>query len=163
MSGFVQTIVLGRLGGDPELSYTQGGTPVAKFSVATSRKRKDSDEEVTTWLRWKAFGKQAEVLAQHAKKGELLFVEGRPDTYPVESARGAQVTVTEFIVEHFEFAGGGRARGDAGERPSTRYQDGNAPRRASSPRTRGAARGPAERDSQQLDRNGGAFDDDIPF
>jgi single-strand DNA-binding protein len=156
MSGFVQIIALGRLGGDPELSYTQGGTAVAKFSIATSRKR--GEEEVTTWLRWKAYGKQAELIAEHVKKGELLFCEGRPDQWQAEGERG-KVTVTDYIVEHFEFCS---ARRDAdGGRPSTQHPSSDRPARGYSPSR--PARGPAERDSQQLNRSGGTFDDDIPF
>lgn len=115
MSGFQQVIILGRLGNDPELKYTQGGSPVVNFSLATSRHRKDGDErvEITSWHRCKAFGKQAELISDHARKGEVLFVEGRLEYWEAKGDKGGKLMVAEVVVEHFEFGGGGRGRSDS--------------------------------------------------
>lgn len=75
-----QTIVLvGNLGRDPEMRYTPNGTPVTTFSVATSRKYKDSageTKEETVWFRVSVWGKQAEVCNQYLAKGRNVLVEG---------------------------------------------------------------------------------------
>lgn len=158
MSGFNQVILLGRLGKDPELKYTQGGTAVVGLSMATSRRQKDRDgewQEVTSWHRIKAFGKQAEVIGEHCRKGDLLFVEGRLDYWEAEGKRG-KLMVAEVILEHFEFAGGGgRSEGGRGERSGS----------SSRAPARGATRGPTSRGGQQAPaRETDDFvDDDIPF
>lgn len=109
MAGFNQVILLGRLGNDPILRSTQAGTSVVALSLATSRRVKDGDDwkEVTAWHRCKAFGRQAEVIAQYCRKGDLLFVEGRLDYWEADGKRG-KLQIAEVIVEHFEFGGGPR-------------------------------------------------------
>lgn len=160
MSGFNQVILLGRLGNDPELKYTQGGTAVVGLSMATSRRQKDRDgewQELTSWHRIKAFGKQAEVIAEHCHKGDLLFVEGRLDYWEAEGKRG-KLMVAEVILEHFEFAGGSRG----GSERSGGGQGGASSRAPA----RGATRGPSSRGGAQAPAQappGDFIDDDIPF
>lgn len=160
MSGFNQVILLGRLGNDPELKWTQGGTAVVGLSMATSRRQKDRDgewQELTSWHRIKAFGKQAEVIGEHCKKGDLLFVEGRLDYWEAEGKRG-KLMVAEIILEHFEFAGSprGSSEGGSSQRSGTTSR---AP-------ARGATRGPSNRGGAQAPAQAPAddfVDDDIPF
>ena len=167
MSGFQQVIVLGRLGGDPDVKFTQGGTAICRFSLATSRmqsKNGGEKEEVTTWHSCKAFARQGEVIGEHLKKGDMLFVEGRLDNWKSTSADGVTKYGTDLIVEHFEFVGGRRAEG--GEAGPSRSQGAGA--------HRGASRGPstqrpaASRPAQAAPpADTGSFsdfvDDDIPF
>ena len=66
-----KVILVGHLGGDPESRFTQGGTAVATFSVATNESRKNSEgnwEDHTEWHRCVLFGKQAETAAEYIKK-----------------------------------------------------------------------------------------------
>lgn len=160
MSGFNQVILLGRLGNDPELKYTQGGTAVVGLSMATSRRQKDREgewQELTSWHRIKAFGKQAEVIAEHCHKGDLLFVEGRLDYWEAEGKRG-KLMVAEIILEHFEFGGSPRGSSDGG-----RNERSGSPSRAPA---RGATRGPSNRGGSQAPAQAPAddfVDDDIPF
>lgn len=156
MSGFNQVILLGRLGNDPETKYTQGGTAVVSLSLATSRRQKDREgeyQEITSWHRIKAFGKQAEVIAEHCHKGDLLFIEGRLDYWEAEGKRG-KLMVAEIVLEHFEFTGGRRNEG--GQQAS---------RGASTSRTaapaRGATRAPTGRTAPPPADE--FVDDDIPF
>lgn len=72
---FQRLIIIGNLGRDPELRFTQDGNPVTTLSVATSRKYKDKDE--TTWFRVIVYGKQAESCNQYLTKGSKVLVEGR--------------------------------------------------------------------------------------
>ena len=73
-------IVVGYLGRDPEMRYTQDGTPVTNFSVATSRKwsRQDGTKvDETTWFRVTAWRRQAEICNEYLQKGSPVLVEGR--------------------------------------------------------------------------------------
>lgn len=63
-----KVIILGRLARDPEIAYTQSGMAVCKFSLATSKKKKDG-QEVTAWHRCTAFDKRAETIARYVEKG----------------------------------------------------------------------------------------------
>lgn len=115
MSGFNQVVLVGRIGQELDLKYTQGGTAVLRISLATSRRVKDQAgdyQEKTSWHSVKAFGSQAEVIAKHCNKGDGLFVEGRLDYWEAEGKRG-KLMVAEVILEHFEF--GPRAGGGSGQ------------------------------------------------
>lgn len=73
-------IIAGYLGRDPEMRFTQDGTPVTNFSVATSRKysRADGEKvEETTWFRVTAWRKLAEVCNEYLQKGRPVLIEGR--------------------------------------------------------------------------------------
>ena len=68
----------GNVGADPKLAKTNNETPVAEFSVASSRSYKQGDEwqRQTTWLDVKRFGKGAESLGEQLKKGDKVAVTG---------------------------------------------------------------------------------------
>jgi single-strand DNA-binding protein len=73
-------IIAGYLGRDPEMRYTQDGTPVTHFSVATSRKwsRQDGTQvDETIWFRVSAWRRQAEICNEYLQKGSPVLVEGR--------------------------------------------------------------------------------------
>jgi len=72
---YQKLIIIGNLGRDPELKFTADGKAVANFSVATSRKYKDTDE--TTWFRVSVWDKQAEACNTYLSKGSKVLVEGR--------------------------------------------------------------------------------------
>lgn len=74
-----KVILLGRLGADPELKYTQNQKPVANFSIATSEKWADKEgvqKEKTEWHRIIVWGKVAEHCKQYLKKGSQVYIEG---------------------------------------------------------------------------------------
>lgn len=72
---YQKIIIIGNLGADPVMKFTPDGKAVANFSVATSRKYKDTDE--TTWFRISTWDKQAEACNQYLRKGSKVFVTGR--------------------------------------------------------------------------------------
>lgn len=77
---YQKVIVVGNLGSDPELRYTQNGDAVTSFSVATNRKWTNSDGspgEETTWFRVSVWGNQAEACNKYLSKGRQVMVEGR--------------------------------------------------------------------------------------
>ncbi len=79
---FAEIEILGNLGRDPEMRYTNSGQPVTSFSVATNRSYNNpAGEKVTetTWWRVSTWGKQAEVCSQYLHKGSKVFIKGRPN------------------------------------------------------------------------------------
>jgi single-strand DNA-binding protein len=81
---YQKLVVVGHLGRDPEMRYTQDGTPVTNFSVATSRRWNNPDGsqgEETAWFRVTAWRRLAETCNQYLQKGRLVLVEGelKPD------------------------------------------------------------------------------------
>lgn len=87
--------LIGRLGSDPEMTYTNDQTPIAKFSVATTSSYKK--EEQTEWHRITFFGKVAEVCGLYLKKGALVYIEGRLRTNEWEDKNGVKRSTTEII------------------------------------------------------------------
>ncbi len=78
-------VAVGNLGGDPEMRFTQTGTAVTNFSLATNRKWTGNDGETheeTTWIRVSTWGKLAEVCNQYLTKGKQVLVEGRLNSDP---------------------------------------------------------------------------------
>jgi len=75
-----KTMLIGNVGGDPEIRVTSSGTRVAKFSLATNRQWKDSSgqqQDKTEWHRITFFGKLADIVEQWVNKGDRIYVEGR--------------------------------------------------------------------------------------
>lgn len=77
---FLELEIIGRLGGDPELRYTPNGQAVCNFSVATSRKYKNSNSQLveeTIWVKVTTWGDQAENHNKYLKRGSLVRCVGR--------------------------------------------------------------------------------------
>src|SRR5262245_58061100 len=80
MASLNKAILIGNLGRDPEIRYTQAGEPIANFSLATSEKWTGKDgqkQERTDWHRVEVFGKQAQVVRDYLTKGRSVYVEGQ--------------------------------------------------------------------------------------
>jgi single-strand DNA-binding protein len=79
MASVNKVILIGNLGKDPEIRYTQGGDPIANFSLATNEKwtdRSGEKQERTEWHRVDVFGKQAQVVRDYLTKGRSVYIEG---------------------------------------------------------------------------------------
>lgn len=78
---YQKIIIVGNLGGDPQMRYMGDGTPVTNFSVATNRSWTDSNTgqrvDETTWFRVSVWRRQAEAANQYLSKGQRVLVEGR--------------------------------------------------------------------------------------
>lgn len=95
-----KVILVGNLGADPELRYTQSGTAVATLSVATSRKWKDKEnnpQEETEWHRVVAWAQTAENCSNYLSKGSKVYVEGRLQTRKWQDQSGNDKYTTEII------------------------------------------------------------------
>jgi single-strand DNA-binding protein len=117
--GVNKAIIIGNLGRDPELRYTQGGQPVCRLAVATSRrymnKRSNEMVEETEWHRITVWGKQAEHCNTYLTKGRQVYVEGRLKTSSYEK-EGQRHYSTEIIADTVQFlsSGGGAGGGGGG-------------------------------------------------
>jgi single-strand DNA-binding protein len=79
MSNYQQLTIIGRVGRDAEMRYTNSGQAVTSFSVAVSEQYTKDNEKIktTVWFRVSSWGKQAEVCNQYVKKGMLVQVVGK--------------------------------------------------------------------------------------
>ena len=105
-----RAIILGNLGADPDLRYTQGGQAVANFNVATSEKWVDKQgqaQEKTEWHRIVVWGKSAENCGKYLKKGRQVLVEGSIHTREWEDKDGVKKYTTEIKAQNVQFLGGG--------------------------------------------------------
>ena len=124
MASVNKVILVGNLGRDPELRYTQGGSAVTNFMLATNEKWRDKDgnnQERTEWHRIVVWGRSAENCAQYLQKGSSVFVEGRLQTREWEDKDGNKRSTTEINALSVQFLGsrsGGGGRGSAGGDPS---------------------------------------------
>lgn len=116
MAGINKVILIGNLGRDPELRYTQNGQAVVNFSLATTENWKDkSGERVerTEWHRIVAWGRTAELCAQYLSKGRTVYIEGRLQTNEWEDREGQKRKTTEIVATTVQFLGGPRGAGDS--------------------------------------------------
>ncbi len=116
-----KTILIGRLGNDPELRYTKNGTPVCNLSVATSKsfKEKDSDEwrEVTQWHRVVLWRGLAEFAAERLTKGAAVYVEGELRYRSWEDKDGNSHKTAEVYATTCNLLADGRSSEEAPETP----------------------------------------------
>lgn len=112
--------IIGRLGKDPELRYTQGGQTIATMSVATDSKwttKSGEKQSKTEWHRVKAWGKLAEIAGKHLAKGRQVYVEGRIETSEYTDKEGVKRYATDIVASDIQFldAGGAAKNGGGGE------------------------------------------------
>jgi single-strand DNA-binding protein len=114
MAGVNKAILIGNLGRDPELRYTQNGQAVTNFSLATSENWTDKNgerSEKTEWHRIVAWAKTAELCAQYLTKGRTVYIEGRLQTRDWEDKEGVKRQTTEVVANTVQFLGGPRGEG----------------------------------------------------
>ena len=99
MSSLNKVMLIGRLGQDPEVRYTQSNTAVATLNIATSERYKDGNgeyQEKTEWHRVVAWGRLAEICQQYLHKGSLVYIEGPLQTRQWEDNQGQKRYTTEI-------------------------------------------------------------------
>jgi single-strand DNA-binding protein len=107
--GVNKVILIGNLGGDPELRSTPSGTSVATFTLATNENWTDKDgskQERTEWHRIVTWGKLAEICGQYLRKGRQVYIEGRLQTRSWEDKQGNQRKTTEIVAREMQMLGG---------------------------------------------------------
>jgi single-strand DNA-binding protein len=108
MSGVNKVILVGNLGSDPTTRYTQSGTAVANFNIATTERfnnKSGEREERTEWHRIVAWGKLAEICQQYLKKGKQVYIEGRLQTRSWEDQQGNKRYTTEVVARDMVMLG----------------------------------------------------------
>lgn len=95
--------LIGNLGQDPEMRYFESGSKVTKFSLALRGYSKKEEKEVTDWVSCEAWGKTAELIGEHCKKGHKLAIEGSLKTQKWEDDGGNKKSKTFVLVGRVEF------------------------------------------------------------
>jgi single-strand DNA-binding protein len=152
--GVNKAILVGNLGKDPELSYTQNGTGRCRFPLATSESYSNSAgerQERTEWHNIVVWGKLAETVSKFMQKGRQCYVEGRIQTRSWDDKEGMKRYITEINASKVTFLGG---RGDGGSQNSGGYQGGGS---GGPPSDSGGGGG------DSFSGGPGPNDDDIPF
>lgn len=118
MASLNKVMLIGNLGADPELRYTQSQTAVANFNIATTEVRNSPDgqrQENTEWHRIVVWNRVAENCAKYLTKGRTVYVEGRLQTRAWEDKTGAKRYTTEVVAQTVQFlnsqTGSGAAAG----------------------------------------------------
>ncbi len=107
MAGSInKAILLGRLGGDPEIRVSQDGNKIARLSLATTDSWKDKEtnerKEKTEWHRVVIFSKGlAEIAEKYLKKGSLIYVEGQIKSRKYTDQSGMEKYTTEVILQQY--------------------------------------------------------------
>ncbi|WP_416058262.1 single-stranded DNA-binding protein [Stenotrophomonas maltophilia] len=129
--GINKVILVGNLGNDPDVKYTQGGMAITRISLATTSVRKDKDgnqQERTEWHRVVFFGKLGEIAGEYLRKGSSVYVEGslRYDKYTGQD--GVEKYSTDIIADEMQMLGGRGEGGGGGNFGGDRPQRQQAPR-----------------------------------
>ena len=99
-----KVILVGNVGKDPEVKFTQSGVPVATLTLATNERYKDKSgewQDRTEWHSIKAWQKTAEVIGEYVKKGSKIYVEGKLQTSSWEDKQsGEKKYRTEVVVDN---------------------------------------------------------------
>jgi len=171
MAGVNKVIIIGNLGRDPEIKYTQSNVPVANFSVATTESWKDKNsgewQEKTEWHRVVAWRHLAERAERYLKKGKQVYVEGRLETRKWTGQDGQDKYTTEIIANQLMLLGrrdeaeAGGASGGGGGGGGGSY--GDSPARGGRPAAGGGGGGGGDFHPEPMSDPGPSDDDDLPF
>lgn len=104
--GVNKVIIIGNLGGDPEVRFMPNGTAVANFTVATSEAWKDKQtgeqKEKTEWHRIVIYQRLAEIAGEYLRKGAKVYLEGKLHTRKWQNQQGQDQYTTEVIVNNMQ-------------------------------------------------------------
>ena len=166
--GVNKVILVGNLGNDPEIRYTQAGAAITNISVATSETWKDKQtgqpQERTEWHRVVFFNRLAEIAGEYLRKGSKVYLEGGLRTRKWQDKEGQDRYTTEIVGNEMQMLDSrGAGHGGAGQGGGNPMQDDThepAPRREPAPRET-----PVKKAADAGAPGGefGNFDDDIPF
>jgi single-strand DNA-binding protein len=167
-----KVIIIGNVGRDPEVRYTKSGQVVADLRVATNERWKDKQgnrQEHTEWHSVVLWGQQAEFAQNYAKKGRLVFVEGRLQTRDWTDNQNVKHYKTEIVANNLRLldrpadspgagapAGGAAARSGGAPRAAQGGGQGGGPDYEDYGPPGGAGASAGEPDESYIE-------DDIPF
>lgn len=175
--GVNKVILVGNVGGDPEIRYTPNGNAVANLTLATSDYWKDKQtgqqQERTEWHRVVFFGRLAEVVGDYVKKGSQIYVEGALRTRKWQAQDGQDRYTTEIVVDingTLQLLGGNpdNAQGQQQRQPTNHHPAQQRAQGRSQPPQGRQRPAPQQQPQQNLPHypaqdDYDSFDDDIPF
>ena len=153
-------VLVGRLTKDPELTYTQSGAAVCRFSIAVNRSSGSSadNENATNFFNVVAWNKTAEICNEYLSKGRQVGIDGRLQQRKWEGQDGVKRNTVEIVANNVQFFGPGRQ--SAGQFDRSTQQEQQTGVRSPEPSEQ-SSKGPGEEASgpflSELD------DDEIPF
>lgn len=119
MASLNRVTLIGNLGADPEVRYTQNRDAIATIRIATTETYKDKSsgekKEITEWHRVVFFGRTAEVVGEYLKKGSPVYVEGRIQTRKWQDKAGQDRYVVEILASEMKMLGSRPSDGDVPE------------------------------------------------
>ena len=118
-------IGIGNLGADPEVRYTQSGSPVCSFKIACSEKYKDASgnmQENTEWVPIVAWKRLAEICGEYLHKGSKVYIEGKLQTRKWQDQNGNDRYSTEIVAREMKMLSP-KGEGSAGHGPETSSRD----------------------------------------
>jgi single-strand DNA-binding protein len=121
-----KVILVGNVGKDPEVRYSQSGTPVAKFSLATNERFKDRNDEWqerTEWHSIVAWQRLAEIVGEYVAKGSKVYVEGKLQTTSWEDRQSGERKYRTEIVARDLLLLGPRENGGADHQGQTHNEN----------------------------------------
>jgi single-strand DNA-binding protein len=110
MAGVNKAILVGNLGKDPELKYTQSGKAMVNFPLATTERW--SGEDRTEWHNIVMFDRLAEIANEFLRKGRSVYIEGRIQTRSWDDQNGFKRYITEIVASNMQMLGGPRSDQD---------------------------------------------------
>ncbi len=131
--GINKVILIGNLGADPEVRYTQTSTAIANLSIATSESWKDKQtgeqREQTEWHRVVCYRRLAEIAGEYLKKGSKVYIEGKLQTRKWQGQDGVERYTTEIVCNEMQMldsrgGGGGYGGGQQQSAPQGQQQGG---------------------------------------
>jgi len=162
MAGVNKVIIVGNLGNDPEVRYSNNGAAIANISVATSDSWKDKNtgerQERTEWHRIVMFNRLGEIAGEYLKKGSKVYIEGKLQTRKWQDQQGQDRYSTEIVADQMQMLdsrGGGMGGGQGGgyqQQGSGQQHGGGQQFGGNQPKQAPSQPAPAT-----------DFDDDIPF
>ena len=149
--GINKVIIIGNLGGDPEIRSMPSGSAVTNITIATNESWKDKQtgeqKERTEWHRVVMFDRLAEIAAEYLRKGSSVYIEGKLRTRKWQGKDGQDRYTTEIVANEMQMLGGrGGGGGD--------FDSGS---------SGGGSRGGQDSSNAPPQAGPDEFDDDIPF
>ena len=154
--GVNKVTLIGNLGNDPEVRYSNNGNAVANVSLATAESWRDKDsgeqQERTEWHRIVFFGRLAEIVSEYLHKGSQIYVEGRLQTNKWQDKEGNDRYTTQIVANEMQMLGS-RGSSSANQEPAPQKNPApDSPVDSSPKQTQPLAESPVD-----------DFDEDIPF
>src|SRR5215218_6734762 len=130
----LKCVLIGNLGGDPDLRYSPEGRAFLRMNVACNFRARSPEgewQDRTEWVRVTVFGQQGERLSQYLRKGSRVYVEGRLEARPWTDQQGQVRAGLEVVANDVEFMssrtddearGGGGGGDDYGESAPARQR-----------------------------------------